>query len=218
MLFIIYFAQFFFPAINYKTITEESEFLLCFFSICDVTLTSCPSFGNNIFYSVLIWHWLYLYCCWSTTVCFSQQENTFNVNVIRWRIFTHSSGFWWKHLFFKFGHFCWRLVPELVGNIHHHVHAFIHQTMKGGERLWHALKTHTHRQTDVTLLSHRRQTFQNLVPWSVSSSCKSETLPNCSAAAPPAPQDGFYLNAAARVWPAEHVWPSVSKLTASIFI
>lgn len=149
MLFIIYFAQFFFPAINYKTITEESEFLLCFFSICDVTLTSCPSFGNNIFYSVLIWHWLYLYCCWSTTVCFSQQENTFNVNVIRWRIFTHSSGFWWKHLFFKFGHFCWRLVPELVGNIHHHVHAFIHQTMKGGERLWHALKTHTHtdRQT-----------------------------------------------------------------------
>lgn len=52
----------------------------------------------------------------------------------------------WKHLFFKVGHFCWSLIPELEGNIHHHIHSFIHQTMKGGEGLRHALQTR--RKTD----------------------------------------------------------------------
>lgn len=56
----------------------------------------------------------------------------------------------WKHLFFKVGHFCWSFIPELIGNIHHHIHSFIDQTMKGGEGLWHALQADT--QTDVSAL------------------------------------------------------------------
>lgn len=62
-----------------------------------------------------------------------------------------------KYLFFKVGHFCWRLVPQLVGNIHHHIHSFIHQTMKGGEGLRHALQT----GRDVNSAVTKNTTFPN---------------------------------------------------------
>lgn len=46
-----------------------------------------------------------------------------------------------KHLLFEVGYFGGGFVPELIGNVHHHVHSFTHQTMKGGEGLRHALQT-----------------------------------------------------------------------------
>lgn len=48
-----------------------------------------------------------------------------------------------KHLLFEVGYFGRGLVPKLKGNVHHHVHSFIHQAMEGGEGLRHALQTPT---------------------------------------------------------------------------
>lgn len=60
----------------------------------------------------------------------------------------------WEHLFFKVGHFCWCFIPQLIGDVHHHVHSLIHQTMEGGEGLWHALHSHMEDRTMQIILEH----------------------------------------------------------------
>lgn len=44
-----------------------------------------------------------------------------------------------RYLFFEVGHLSRGLVPQLVGDVHHHLDALVHQVVQGLERLRHAL-------------------------------------------------------------------------------